>query len=144
MPAINMPGMFASMPAYMHGRVAGKTGTRAACQHAFRPFLLRLLWPPCSALPCPVVACRSGGHSYQGYSVIAGAVTIDLILLNSTTVAADQQTALVQAGSRLGQLYYNVYNQTNGAQGAVGGTCPTVGTGGHFLGARQGWRQGWG
>ena len=101
--------------------------------------------PPlfCPALPCPVVACRSGGHSYQGYSVIAGAVTIDLILMNSTTVAADQQTALVQAGSRLGQLYFNVYNQTNGAKGAVGGSCPTVGTGGHFLGGAGRGIAGW-
>jgi hypothetical protein len=56
-------------------------------------------------------------------------VTISLDLMNATTVAADQQTAVVQVGSRFGQLYFNVNNQTSGTKAAVGGTCPPVGAG---------------
>lgn len=114
--------------------------------------------------------CRGGGHSYQGYSVAPGAVTISLDWMNATTVglsgscsvvgfgersprhatlmflpvahssaspmplalpqvAADQKTAVMQGGSRFGQLYYNVWEQAKGAKAAVGGTCPPVGAG---------------
>lgn len=37
-----------------------------------------------------------------------GQLTISLNLLNATQLAKDGGTAVVQAGSRLGQLYYNV------------------------------------
>ena len=45
---------------------------------------------------------RSGGHSYEGYSVMPGTLTVDLQLMNDTQLSADQATATVQAGSRLG------------------------------------------
>ncbi|KAL4431444.1 hypothetical protein ABPG75_006700 [Micractinium tetrahymenae] len=77
---------------------------------------------------------RSGGHSYMGYSVMPGQLTISLNLLNATQLLKDGKTAVVQAGSRLGQLYYNVADQSEGKKAAVGGTCPPVGTGGLFTG----------
>ncbi|KAL4421747.1 hypothetical protein ABPG77_009730 [Micractinium sp. CCAP 211/92] len=77
---------------------------------------------------------RSGGHSYMGYSVMPGQLTISLNLLNATKLSKDGKTAVVQAGSRLGQLYFNVADQSNGMKAAVGGTCPPVGTGGLFTG----------
>lgn len=77
---------------------------------------------------------RSGGHSYMGYSVLSDGLTIDLNRMNSTQLAADGNTATVQAGSRLGQLYYWVDALSNGTKAAVGGTCPTVGTGGLIQG----------
>jgi hypothetical protein len=80
---------------------------------------------------------RSGGHSYEGYSVLRDAVTIDLRALNSVAVAADGATAVVGGGARLGELYYEVSAKTGGAKGAVGGTCPPVGVGGLILGAQH-------
>ncbi|PSC74596.1 reticuline oxidase [Micractinium conductrix] len=77
---------------------------------------------------------RSGGHSYMGYSVMPGQLTISLDKMNVTTVAADGATAVVQAGARLGQLYYAVDAQTKGTKAAVGGTCPPVGAGGLLTG----------
>lgn len=48
--------------------------------------------------------------------------------------AALSASACAQTGSRLGQLYYNVWDQTGGAKAAVGGTCPPVGTAGLLSG----------
>lgn len=56
-------------------------------------------------------------------------ITLPPIFRHALQVAADQQTAVVQGGSRFGQLYFDVNNQTNGAKAAVGGTCPPVGAG---------------
>lgn len=77
---------------------------------------------------------RSGGHSYQGYSVLADAVTVDLRKLNYVTVTADKATAKVGSGARLGELYYQVADATGESKGAVGGTCPPIGVGGLLLG----------
>lgn len=79
---------------------------------------------------------RSGGHSYEGYSVLSDAVTIDLKNLSYVDVnlEATQPTALVGAGTRLGELYYQVSGATNNSYTVVGGTCPPVGVGGFILG----------
>ena len=79
---------------------------------------------------------RSGGHSYEGYSVLPNAVTIDLRNLNTVVVnvEANQPTAVVGAGARLGELYYKVSGATNDSYTIVGGTCPPVGVGGFILG----------
>ena len=80
---------------------------------------------------------RSGGHSYEGYSVLPTAITVDLGNMRAVTLNPDM-TALVQGGARLGDIYYQVWNQSNGKQAAVGGTCPNVGAGGHILGGGVG------
>ncbi|KAF8985098.1 hypothetical protein BGZ46_005881 [Entomortierella lignicola] len=78
------------------------------------------------------VAPRSGGHSYEGYSIGGqnGSLVIDLSALSSVTVQGNQ--AIVGGGIRLGPLYLSLYNQGNWTINA--GTCPTVGIGGHALG----------
>ena len=76
---------------------------------------------------------KSGGHSYDGYSVLPTAVTIDFSKMRSVKLNKDN-TATVQGGARLGMIYYQVWTQSSGTRGAVGGTCPAVGVGGHVLG----------
>ncbi|KAG0357874.1 hypothetical protein BGZ54_000139, partial [Gamsiella multidivaricata] len=78
------------------------------------------------------VAPRSGGHSFEGYSIGGqdGAVVIDLSGISSVVVSGDQ--AKVGSGIRLGPLYLALYNQ--GGWSINAGTCPSVGIGGHALG----------
>ena len=87
---------------------------------------------------------RSGGHSYEAYSVLEDAVTIDLKYLNQVSVSSDKSTAVVGAGTRLGPLYYEVWNAAPGKV-AIGGTCPGVGVGGLILGGGIGtWSRSYG
>lgn len=76
---------------------------------------------------------RSGGHSYEGYSVLSNAVTLSLNNMTSIQPAADMSSAVVGGGTRLGQLYYTLWTKQPGTI-ASGGTCPNVGVGGLFLG----------
>lgn len=79
----------------------------------------------------PVVP-KSGGHSYGGYSVLPTAVTIDFSNMRDVTLNQDL-TATIQGGARLGMIYYEIWTQSSGQRGVVGGTCPAVGAG-HVLG----------
>ena len=81
---------------------------------------------------------RSGGHSYQGYSVLNNAVTIDLKHLNSTTFSADKTQITIGAGMKLGPLYYTVVTQAPGKVFPAG-TCPPVGVGGLITGGGIGY-----
>ncbi|KAF9091662.1 hypothetical protein BGX27_001994 [Mortierella sp. AM989] len=78
------------------------------------------------------VAPRSGGHSFEGYSIGGqdGALVIDLSGLSFVTVIGN--IAKVGSGIRLGPLYLSLYSQ--GGWTINGGTCPSVGIGGHALG----------
>ena len=59
-------------------------------------------------------------------------VVIDLQRLRSIDVDAEGRTAWVQAGATVGEVYYNVFNKTNGNAGFSAGICPTLGVGGHI------------
>ncbi|KAI8110834.1 hypothetical protein M9434_004408 [Picochlorum sp. BPE23] len=76
---------------------------------------------------------KSGGHSYDGFSVLSSAVTIDLNKMKKVTLNQDS-SALVQGGTTLGELYNEIWKQSKGKYAVVGGTCPAVGVGGHLLG----------
>jgi len=80
---------------------------------------------------------KSGGHSYDGFSVLSDAVTISLNNMKNVMLNIDS-TAVVQAGARLGDVYFEVNKQSKGKYAVVGGTCPAVGVGGHFLGGGTG------
>ncbi|KAF9984440.1 hypothetical protein BGZ75_003977 [Mortierella antarctica] len=78
------------------------------------------------------VAPRSGGHSYEGYSLGGqdGSLVLDLGGLTSITVK--HGVAKIGAGVRLGKLYLELFNQ--GGYTLNAGTCPSVGIGGQALG----------
>ncbi|KAJ3339015.1 hypothetical protein HDU93_008766 [Gonapodya sp. JEL0774] len=88
------------------------------------------------AVKCAVAANvkvvpRSGGHSYEGLSSLDNQLVIDISGLAGVSVNSESATATVGAGIRLGNLYVAL-----DAAGFTftGGTCPSVGLGGHMAG----------
>ncbi|XP_042002507.1 berberine bridge enzyme-like 22 [Salvia splendens] len=77
----------------------------------------------------------SGGHDYEGLSFRSKSrfVLVDLVNLNSITINMDDETAWVQAGATIGELYYNIANKSN-THAFPAGLYPSVGVGGHFSG----------
>ncbi|RIB24765.1 hypothetical protein C2G38_1888252, partial [Gigaspora rosea] len=80
----------------------------------------------------PTVA-RSGGHSYEGYSLGGQdcSLVISLVNFNNITIDTISQTAVIGTGITLERLYYKVHEHVFAFPG---GTCPTVGVGGLMLG----------
>ncbi|XP_068650729.1 berberine bridge enzyme-like D-2 [Aristolochia californica] len=82
------------------------------------------------------IRIRSGGHSYEGLSSVADEtpfVIIDLMNLNRVSVDVTSQTAWVEAGATLGEVYYAIAESSD-SLGFSAGSCPTVGSGGHIGG----------
>ncbi|XP_017233676.1 berberine bridge enzyme-like 22 [Daucus carota subsp. sativus] len=77
----------------------------------------------------------SGGHDYEGQSYRSKApfININLINLREVRVDTDEETAWVQSGATLGELYYNIAKKSN-VHGFPAGVCPSVGIGGHLSG----------
>jgi len=80
---------------------------------------------------------KSGGHSFEGFSVLSSAVTVDLGKMNNVTFNADS-SAVVGGGARLGKLYNDIWQQSGGKYAVVGAECPSIGVGGHILGGGLG------
>lgn len=74
---------------------------------------------------------RSGGHSYEGLSVIDDGLVIDVSRLAAVTVDATRGEAVVGAGVKLLDLYQRLWEY---GVTVPGGTCPTVGIAGLTLG----------
>ncbi|CAG8439371.1 18485_t:CDS:2 [Acaulospora morrowiae] len=87
-------------------------------------------------LDIPVVP-KSGGHSYEGYSLGGrdGVLVIDVSKLNQVTVDLESQTAVVGSGNRLGPVYAKL-NESGFVIPA--GSCPQVGVGGQATGGGYG------
>ncbi|KAI6703166.1 hypothetical protein NL676_012302 [Syzygium grande] len=85
------------------------------------------------------IRIRSGGHDYEGLSYLSEVpfVIIDMANLRSVTVDAEDETAWVQSGSTVGELYYRIAEKSR-TLGFPAGVCPTVGVGGHFSGGGYG------
>lgn len=83
------------------------------------------------------VVPKSGGHSYEGYSVQTDTLAVDLI--NMDDVKADKKSGIVTAGAgaTLGMLYY--YSWFDAGMGFNAGTCPPVGVSGFMLGGGFGY-----
>ena len=58
------------------------------------------------------VRIRSGGHDYEGLSYVSHShipfLIIDLVNLRSITINMDEETAWVQSGATVGELYYAI------------------------------------
>lgn len=82
---------------------------------------------------------RSGGHDYEGISYVSDVpfIMLDMFNLRSISINTNDQTAWVQAGAILGELYYNIWAKSK-VLGFPGGVCPTVGVGGHVSGGGYG------
>ncbi|KAJ8442272.1 hypothetical protein Cgig2_011195 [Carnegiea gigantea] len=81
---------------------------------------------------------RCGGHSYEGLSSTSNDgkpfVIIDVMDLDQVVMDLKLETAWVEGGATMGQVYLTVAEKTQGAYGFSGGSCPTVGSGGLISG----------
>ncbi|CBI34085.3 unnamed protein product, partial [Vitis vinifera] len=82
---------------------------------------------------------RSGGHDYDGLSYVSDVpfFILDMFNLRSVNVNITDETAWVQAGATLGELYYKIWEKSR-VHGFPAGVCPTVGVGGHLSGGGYG------
>ncbi|KAM7505364.1 hypothetical protein LguiB_004268 [Lonicera macranthoides] len=81
------------------------------------------------------IRVKSGGHDYEGLSFQGRAPYVMLALDNFRAIKINltEETAWVQTGATLGELYYKIA-QKSSTHAFPAGTCPSVGTGGHISG----------
>ncbi|XP_019086234.1 PREDICTED: tetrahydrocannabinolic acid synthase-like [Camelina sativa] len=81
------------------------------------------------------VRTMSGGHDYEGLSYLSLSpfIIVDLVNLRSININLTDETALVQSGATLGELYYKIA-KTSKVHAFSAGICPSVGVGGHISG----------
>ncbi|CAN1226509.1 Berberine bridge enzyme-like 7 [Linum grandiflorum] len=97
----------------------------------------------CSKLNRLQLRTRSGGHDYEGLSYRSPSpspapfIILDMNNLRSIDVDLTTETAWVEAGATIGELYYAIANKSR-TLSFPAGVCPTVGIGGHFVGGGYG------
>ncbi|KAJ9163257.1 hypothetical protein P3X46_022946 [Hevea brasiliensis] len=85
------------------------------------------------------IRIRSGGHDFEGLSYTSKVpfIILDMFNFRKIVVQPYQEAAWVEAGATLGELYYQIANQSS-IHAFPAGICPTLGTGGHFSGGGYG------
>ncbi|KAF3450235.1 hypothetical protein FNV43_RR06315 [Rhamnella rubrinervis] len=97
-----------------------------------------------SHVSATVICCRevglqirieSAGHDYEGLSYTASLPFVVLNLINLTSISVDLEdnSAWVESGATVGELYYRIAEKSP-VHGFPAGICPTVGVGGHITG----------
>ncbi|XP_004147307.2 berberine bridge enzyme-like 27 [Cucumis sativus] len=81
------------------------------------------------------IRTRSGGHDFEGRSYVANVpfVLIDLINLNSITIDVEDESAWVQSGATVGELYFRIGEKSR-TLGFPAGFAATIGLGGFLSG----------
>ncbi|XP_050145452.1 berberine bridge enzyme-like 8 [Malus sylvestris] len=93
----------------------------------------------CSKIHALQVRIRSGGHDYDGLSYVSELpfIIIDMFSLRSISIDIEDESAWIESGATLGEVYYRVAEQSK-IHGFPAGVCPTVGVGGHLSGGGYG------
>ncbi|MCO5572093.1 hypothetical protein L7F22_025844 [Adiantum nelumboides] len=82
---------------------------------------------------------QSRGHSYDLSSTASTPFAIiDLMNMHAITVNVAKKFVWVEAGVRLGELYYAIASASTNMLELTAGSCPTVGVGGHVMGGGYG------
>ncbi|XP_028958856.1 berberine bridge enzyme-like 14 [Malus domestica] len=87
------------------------------------------------------IRIRSGGHDYEGVSYVSrdakDFILLDMFNLRSIYVDLADESAWVQSGAILGEIFYAIFKKSK-YHAFPAGVCPTIGAGGHFTGGGYG------